>query len=238
MLGRVREVTMKKRWLMMLALPLAAASASVLTPTRAADHLDSDGPVADPTADIADVYTWMSGPGRVALVMTVGGPLATANTRFSDAVDYRFAIKNVAKADGAGFVPVLGPSRDIVCSFDAGAPQTVTCRGAGGAISKTVKVGEVGDAATACTAADDMCVWAGLRADPFFFDLAAFRRVPDAGAGAFREAGADDFFKGSRVLAIVVDVDSAKLLSTDGFDAGPDASATPVVAVAAETVRR
>ncbi|MCA9583801.1 MAG: DUF4331 family protein [Myxococcales bacterium] len=225
---------MNKRWLMMLALPLAAASASVLTPTRAADHLDSEGPVADPTADIADVYTWMSGPGRVALVMTVGGPLATASTRFSDAVDYRFAIKNVAKADGAGFVPVLGPSRDIVCTFDAGAPQTVTCRGAGGAISKTFKVGDP----AACAAADDMCVWAGLRADPFFFDLAAFNRVPDAGAGAFREAGADDFFKNSRVLAIVVDVDAAKLLATDSFDAGPDASATPVVAVAAETVRR
>src|SRR5437773_2105353 len=63
------------------ALFVLCAAAAVTA--RASDHLDSPATVANPQADIADVYAWPSTDGqRLNLAMTIQGHA------FSNKVDY------------------------------------------------------------------------------------------------------------------------------------------------------
>lgn len=215
---------MKMKWTWILALPVVAAGVAVMSQGRAADHLDGPGVKHDPAGDIADVYAFMS-PNAAALnhavlVQTVF-PVAGTTSKFSDKIDYIFKIRQVATASPLTLAPDIF---DITCNFSNGTPQTVTCKAPGGIANKTVNVGDTG----ACGATDDICVFAGPRSDPFFFDLQAFKDSVAANASKFKaaDAGAVNFFQGLNVLAIVVEVDATK-----AFAAGA------IITVASETKR-
>jgi hypothetical protein len=214
----------KKNLTWLLALPVALAGIAVLSQGRAADHLDSPGAKHDPAGDIADVYAFMS-PNAAALnhavlVQTVF-PVAGSTSKFSDKIDYVFKVRQVTNPSPLTLDPT---PLDIKCNFTNGTPQTVTCTAPGGIAAKTVTVGDVGT----CGAADDICVYAGLRSDPFFFDLQAFKDSVAANASKFKaaDAGAVNFFQGLNALALVVEVDATK-----AFAAGA------IITVAAETKR-
>ena len=86
---------------LMLSTFLAAA-------VRASDHLDSPATVANPAADIGDVYAWTSPEGRqLNLVMTIQGHA------FSDKVQYVFHI------DSGKVFDHTTASTSIVCRFPA-----------------------------------------------------------------------------------------------------------------------
>lgn len=129
----------------------------------AADHLDGAG-MMKPTpseADITDVYSWMDG-GKVVLVMDVA-PLATNMSKFSDKVQYVFHTESTA-AFGS-----LGKKMDIIATFEA--DQTIQ-----------VWLGDqdyvTGDASatTGLKSQKGMfTVFAGLRDDPFYFNLDGFK---------------------------------------------------------------
>src|SRR5439155_137476 len=55
-----------------------------------------------------------------------------------------------------------------------------------------------------------MTVFAGMRDDPFFFDLVQFKKIIAGEAAAFRNPGIDSF-AGTNVLAIAVELPSARL---------------------------
>lgn len=193
---------MRKSWIVAFAAPaLAAAGLLFVQSTRAADHLDAPGSKADPAADINDVYVFRSkDPAagttkRTVFVMTVS-PLADTTSRFSDKVDYEFRIEEIG---GSG-------KFTIKCNADAGTPQKISCSGPGGsAKSIELNVVDPGSAAN-----DDMRVFAGLRDDPFFFDLDAFKDVTSTGnPAALVDATGTDFFKGKNALVIVVDLDNS-----------------------------
>jgi len=75
---------------------------------RASDHLDSPATVANPAADIGDVYAWTSPEGRqLNLVMTIQGHA------FSDKVQYVFHI------DSGKVLDHTTASTSIVCRFPA-----------------------------------------------------------------------------------------------------------------------
>src|ERR1700704_4710953 len=92
---------------------LTCAIALVLSTTlagtvRASDHLDSPATVADPEADIADVYAWTSPDGRqLNLVMTILGHT------FSDKPQY------VLHVDSGKVFGHTSASTSIVCRFAA-----------------------------------------------------------------------------------------------------------------------
>src|SRR3954468_9761225 len=74
----------------------------------ASDHLDSPATVANPQADIADVYGWISPDGRqLNLVMTMLGHT------FSDRVEY------VLHIDSGRRFGQTTASRSITCHFAA-----------------------------------------------------------------------------------------------------------------------
>ncbi len=190
---------MNKSWIWALCAPAALAAGLLLVhDTEAADHLDAPGAQADPAADINDVYVFRSkdpaagGTARTVFVMTLV-PLATNTSRFSDKVDYEFRIQ---ENGGSG-------TFTIKCNADAASVQKITCTAPGGA-SKSVELNVVdpGDAAN-----DDIRVFAGLRDDPFFFDLDAFKAVTSTGDPTqLIDQQGTDFFAGKNTLAIVVDV--------------------------------
>src|SRR5438309_9546416 len=64
------------------------------------DHISGPRALADPIADITDVYAFPSPerPGRLVLVMDTL-PFASPSARFSDGLIYRFRVRPVSIAD-------------------------------------------------------------------------------------------------------------------------------------------
>ncbi len=201
----------------------------------AADHLDGEAVKVDPAADITDVYAWTAAGDKLAIVMNVA-PLATATSKFSDAVQYAFHLESSA---GYG---MPGKKTDIVCTFDNA--QAIHCQlGApGGNVLDFVK----GDASKPAGITSDslkMKVFAGLRADPFFFNLEGFQDAVATVKGAaggltFDMAGCpaldaatsmllvnmlqrtnkgvdptENFFGAVNVLSIVLEIDKSSINS-------------------------
>src|SRR5260370_28859500 len=82
--------------------------AALVTMARASDHFDSPATVANPQADIGDVYAWISPEGRrLNLAMTIQGHT------LSDKVQYAMHI------DSGKVVGHTSASTMIVCRFAA-----------------------------------------------------------------------------------------------------------------------
>lgn len=187
-----------------LTLSIALALA---TSAQAADHRDSPLSTNDPAADINDVYTFTNpnDPDELIAIVTVS-PVANANTRFSDAVEYRLHL------DGATENTI------VTCTFPELATR-VDCRDADGTLTASGGLNRT-------NVGSGMRVWAGLRDDPFFFDLAAFNRTRDTLVPSFTSPGVN-FFGSLDTLAIAIGIDAARVVG----------SGDPVVKVHASTRR-
>jgi hypothetical protein len=198
---------------------------------KSADHLDSPAAKADKAADINDLYSWMDGTNAV-FALTVF-PAAPAGALFSDKVQYVIHTTSSASFGAAE------TNKDIICTFaGTAAPQTISCwLGA----TDEFATGNA-DTATGVASADNKFkVFAGLRKDPFFFNLDGFKDTVstvkgaapsldfDAGCPLLDQPTSDllvnklstidggpavDFFKDLNTLAIVISVD--KTLITSG----------------------
>jgi hypothetical protein len=234
-----------KRLLIVAAFGAAVAVGALAL--RAADHGDSPAAAADPTADITDLFAWMNGDAtKVNLVMDLY-PNAPTTAKFSDSVLYTFHVTSKAS-----FGATTGTATDITCSFTAA--QIVSCwvgtadfvTGDASAVA-VVGDGGAGDGAatgdggvavpTGITSASGKTrVFAGVRDDPFFFNIDGYHAVVAAVEAAapsltFDVAGcpavdattsmtlvnqlktapdgsaAKNFFAGFNVLALVVQID-------------------------------
>jgi hypothetical protein len=226
-----------------LATSLLLATAAAIGLTRwitASDHRDSALLAADQAADIADVYTFRSpvSPDNIVLVMTVSGfiPPAEASTTFFDPnVLYQWKIDNNGDAieDLAIQAFVRGSGRHQQMHFrvvdrikhreeqeeneeqedgededdddDEDRPRVRRLE------IPTVRV-TTGLTPIIATRRG-IKAFAGVRDDPFFFDLAQFQSVIAGTATSFRNPGIDAF-AGTNVLAIVVELPSALLGGT------------------------
>jgi len=211
---------------------------AMLSVVRASDHLDSPRAVANPQADITDVFCFTSpeNPSNVVLAMGVA-PYASASSSFSAQVDYVFRVRRVTAPVPLTFDPT---SLDVTCNFDNSTPQAVTCSAPGGLVARSI-VGDTtgGDAGPGSA----MRVFAGLRSDPAFFDRQG--GLATIASGRTRFAG-QNAFAGANVLAIVVEINVAKafvpmpeggsIAEAGSSDSGSSGDLRmPVLAVAAET---
>jgi len=141
-------------------------------PARAADHSDGPRAAADPAADITDVFAWMSPDAkRVNLIMDLVRN-ATTESKFSDSVRYIFHTTS-----RANFLAAPSHKVDIVCAFDRA--QKIRCRA-----GRERVAGDASDEQGIESAHGKLKVFAGLREDPFFFNLAGFRATARIVAGA------------------------------------------------------
>jgi hypothetical protein len=234
-LGEV--LTMKRPFTRVAAL---AAVTTVAVGALGADHIDAPATTAEPAADITDIYAWMSSDGKkVELALDVS-PFATDKSKFSDAVQYAIHVNS-----GAGYGKAQTETL-VICQFTAA--QQIECWvGADEHLS-----GDASDPAGLKSASGKVKVFAGLRNDPFFFELDGFKKaVTDVEAAAsgltFDTSGcpvlpqavsaalvgdlthepngtaAKDTFAGANVLAIVLEIDKT-LLTSGGATLGVWAS--------------
>jgi hypothetical protein len=187
----------------------AILSAAVAGPALAADHGDAPLAKANAALDINDVYAFDGEGDNVVFAMTVN-PLTMPGDTPEFATDglYQLNIDN----DGDAVADVT---------------YNVTFSGSGGSQEVTLKKATGGDAGNLSDAGDtvatggtddvieegDVKLFAGLRDDPFFFDLNAFR----AGL-AFRNPG-NNFFAGLNVSAIVIEVPASDFLASGSTNA-------------------
>ncbi len=154
----------------------------------AADHADGPRATADPAADITDLFAWMSpDAGQINLVMNVVRN-ATQGSRFSDSVRYVF---HTTSAASYGAPPA--PEVTIVCQFNK--RQRIRCQVQNASARNDDRDDADDDAADDDSNVGDagynlsgnglarLRVFAGLRDDPFFFNLAGFRATARTVAG-------------------------------------------------------
>ena len=193
------------------------------------DHFSGPRAIAGPAGDICDLYAFPSPeqPGRLVLVMDVL-PRATASACFSDAIVCRFRLRPLTIAANGG-LPTFAVGADefiFDCTFDAASARdgaTPIQRGhctppAGEPVGFQVHDERGGGS-------DGVRVYAGLRSDPFFFDLPAYQESVRRGQLAFKHTGSNSL-AGFNVLSVVVETECASLLRSGG----------PLFAVVGETV--
>jgi hypothetical protein len=157
---------------------VVAYSASALS----ADHQDAPGTKSAPTADINDVFSWMNG-SNIDLAMTVY-PAAPTGAQFDDHVQYVLHTASQSAYGATTSTPV-----DIIATFDNSTPQNISLW-----VGTTEFVtGNAGLTSGLESADGKVKVFAGLRADPFFFNLDGFKATAADVAAAtgltFNDAG-------------------------------------------------
>jgi len=149
-----------------LVLGLAALGLLSRASTRAADHVDGPAASADPAADITDVFAWMSpDAAQMYLVMDVVKNASTTS-RFSNTVQYVFHTTSKAS-----FGATTTASFDIICEFDVSG-QIRCWAGTAEFIG-----GDASGLAGIATQDGKFRVFAGLRDDPFYFNLTGFKET-------------------------------------------------------------
>ena len=172
----------------LLALMLSSAAA---TTARASDHLDSPATVANPSADISDLYAWTSPDGRhLNLVMTILGHT------FSDKVEYALHV------DSGTIFGHTKASISVECRFASA--NAVRC-----------KFGDADSASGEPTLPSGLegrnhrfRMYAGLRDDPFYNNvkglLGAYQTANDATkAGAVLDAAGCAHFDAATAKSIL-----------------------------------
>src|SRR5438067_878302 len=178
-------------------------------------HISGPRAVAEPIADLTDLYAFPSPEhlGRLVLVLNTL-PFAPPSAAFSDGLIYRFRLRPLtanAQQDGAPFA-AGGEEIVIDCVFSTPADG----HGANGAEQEGTCVTPTGE--TVSMRANDehggqahgVRVFAGPRWDPFIMDAPAALKTIATGKLAFTDLGAS-MMKGKNVLSLVVEFDRAVL---------------------------
>ena len=190
-----------------LVLGLAALGAG------AADHLDAPLVQTDGRLDINDVYTFAHGDNTV-MVMTVNpaaGVLSPTTLRHNPGSRYEMRVDN----DGDYKPDIAFIVRPEKVRADGKQRLNLYWKDMEAGTQRRIAAG-MSDANLSIKTGG--WFYAGLRDDPFFFDLQAFRdQIGGAGGSrTFCDDDAVDFFAGLNTTAIVVEVPSNQL--TDGSD--------------------
>jgi len=191
------------------------------------DHISGPRALADPIADITDVYAFPSPerPGHLVLVVNTL-PFAQPSDAPSDGLLYRFRLRPVRVSEPSG-VPRPADVGEVVvdCVFSpaegAGrSDQQGTCTVSSGA-SVTFGVNDERGGS-----GDGIRAFAGQRWDPFILDAPAALRTIATGELAFTDPSSI-YLDGKNVLSLVVELDCRRHL--------PDVE---LVGVVAETLTR
>ncbi len=167
------------------------------------DHKDGPSATADHAADIADLYAWHStSAGTFTAVVTFGGFGAPGAPAIYDAN----ALYTIHVDRSATTTFDNTPKVDINIRFGKDASghfgvQVENLPGATAAIKGAVE--------TTLNDGPKRKVFAGLRDDPFFFDLDGFKSTVATGALHFDST--HDTFAGTNVTAVVVEMDLADI---------------------------
>ena len=182
------------------------------------DHISGPRALAEPIADITDLYAFPSPdrPGHLVLVLNTL-PFAPPTARFSDALIYRFRLReldrNRARSD---------PARSHVDDDELVIDCVFSHRGDGTAASSRARApserrhGHLRRRTTSRAArATASGSSPGPRWDPFIMDAPAALKTIATGELAFTDPGSI-YLDGKNVLSLVVEIDCAAVLGRHG----------------------
>lgn len=155
-----------QRALGLAAIVLPCAALAVLRPpdVSAADHVDGPSAQLDPTADISDVFAWMSADAsRLNLVANVFYQAGRA-AAFSPAVQYAFHVES------GGEYGAVSDEQVVLCQFYEA--ELIECWAGDEYVQ-----GDPSDPAGIVSDSGRLRVFAGRRDDPFFFEFDGFKEV-------------------------------------------------------------
>ena len=208
---KVRKSSIALVGALLMALVVAVASAPQLA--LSADHLDAPGlnsPGGDSRLDINDLYVFEgANPNNTVLAVTVS-PVAAGDSTFVDKQAGSYHLRVDTNGDA-----VEDTMYSVTFITEDDGRQKVKVREATGrkAQSTGKRGGVIGEGFVGESFAlkGGGTAWAGLRSDPFFFDLSGF-------LGTVEGIGSDglgnmpsDFFADLNTLAIVIEVPDARL---------------------------
>jgi len=177
------------------------------------DHISGPRALADPIADITDVYAFPSPvrPGCLVLVLNTL-PMARSTDRFSEGLLYRFRLRPLSHPRGPGAAWRFDPGVEEVvidCVFDApdGAGAGPAPRQEGQCVSPSGERISVWVDDERGGSGRGVRIFAGARWDPFIMDARAALATIATRSLAFTEQGSI-FLDGKNVLSIVVEVDT------------------------------
>ncbi len=175
----------------------------------------------DQAVDIADVYSFVSptDPANVVLGMTVPGLIPPSESRFFDPnALYQFKIDTDGDAVEdlviQAYATGTGPDQQVHFRGPAAPPVAgATNMLLPGGDEATVQFSATNQARV--ETGGGLTVFAGLRDDPFFFDLSRFKEIVGGQESSFRNPGIDTF-AGTNALAIVVELPRTMLANQFG----------------------
>ncbi len=190
---------MKRIWIMTSAI---AALGLGIAGLQAADHAEAPLAGADPAADIADVYAWHTDDSTLVTVVTFAGLGLPGDAALYDRdVLYTVHLDN----DGDHVSDQDVNVRFAQDSLGEWGMQVSGLPGTGAPVEGSVEH---------VIAAPGGRVFAGLRDDPFFFDLNGFNATVATGDLTFDNTA--DALAGTNVTSIVLEMDLGSAL--DGAD--------------------
>lgn len=177
-----------------LGLTLACGAAlTVLTgKVEAADHTDPPDRAGDTAADIADIYAW-HGDGTLKVAVTFAG-LAVPGEAATYDRDVLYGVHIDTDADQTA-------DHDVWIRFGSNEAGDSGVMVSGLPGEDAAVVGPVEEI---IEGSSGTMVYAGLRDDPFFFDLEGFMNTLDTQSLSFDSER--DSFAGTNVTAIVVEI--------------------------------
>ncbi|MGI8516878.1 MAG: DUF4331 family protein [Acidimicrobiia bacterium] len=197
--------------LVLLAVLGLIVAALPMLVSNAADHLDAPGsmsPSGRADADINDVYAFTGSTATNTVLAVTVFPVATATSAYGADVLYEIKVDNdgdfiedISYEFTFSSVKPNGAQYFMLQQSSAANSEDATANGAlvaYGRVGKTVPV--VGGGS----------IFTGLRSDPFFFDLDAFKNVVEMGnlttGRQFNDANKSDFFLPLDTLSMVLEV--------------------------------
>src|SRR5947209_3539606 len=183
-------------------------------------HISGPRAVAEPIADITDLYAFPSPERPDSLVLVLNTlPFAPPSAQFSDGLIYRFRLRPLTAAGRDDPAPFTAGDAELVfdCVFsEPGGSDGATALEQEGTCStpagETVPF-SVHDERGA--QAHGVRVFAGVRWDPFILDAPAALKTIATRKLAFTDPGAI-YLDGKNVLSLVVEVDRTSLFDGDG----------------------
>lgn len=192
---RARSIT----GLVLAGLAAAAATPLLTHEVSAADHLDAPNTMAKQAADITDVYAWHTEDGKVVAVLNFAG-LGEVGQSATYNPDILYGIHIDNDGDNESDLDTW-----IRFGQNGAGDWGVQVVGLPGSADPLV-----GPIETTITGQLGLRVFAGLRDDPFFFDLDGFKATLMSGALSFDSM--NDTFAQTNVTSIVVEMSTDAIL--------------------------
>jgi len=191
----------------------------------ASDHIDGPVTTSHRVADLTDLFAFPTPnrPGFLSVILNAY-PLVPRDGHFSDKVNYTILVRASSIRQAAGRASFVNGEEVVIdCTFatpEDTANHLVRC-----ATTKGMSAVSGYQVVQDRRAGGDFRIYAGMRADPFFFN-ADF--ATDALEGKLNPPDDSNVMKGVNILAIVMEINLKRLF----------ASPPSMIAVAAQTTTR